>query len=1564
MPGPRRSSRFPYRRPPATNVNAAAHAPLNQRLRAAQPQAIIRGSMSLAGKRSTQGDEYQLCVALHWLTRLMRNDEITGIQVESVAIPGETEATAIDDIVILFRDGHREYAQVKKNQLDYKAWALSDPKLAPELVKMRMQLEKDPSGRVLFYSGSSFGDFQKLAEECNRIPEYPAFEANTSGALKKSLQTLAAIIARSEADTFALAKKVQFGGARTEEEWNTQNLADLDQIVPRAKTAKHVLERLIQRHSASNRDSSVVISREDVFAELRRHEGLYPAPQRSEREILASFAQASRIGRSWPREIGGTKIPRPELEQIVEHIAQGKRTILVTDRPGSGKTCLLLDLVEHLERRADCGVLFIKSDHFSEASSELALTAAGLPEDIVGQCSRLAASRRVVVIIDSLDVLSTDRQHGALRTFLSLIDRLCAIPGLSLVTSCREFDLRYDPNLRGQHWDQTVSLPPLDFERIVAPLLRSWNVDPSQLSPDLAELLRTPQNLRLFERIAPQRTLRQVSTAHDLYQVFLDEMISKDPHLGQSVLLKLQKLAGTLLQKRTPQTPRPTVDFDEPIFQRLRSLELLLEPSVGSVSFGHQTLAEALAVQNALRLGQGLGEFILAHPALPFIRPTVRAFFFHLRSCDQRLFRKQVRAVLSHDGVAYHLKRLVSESLAEIKPTPEDWPLIRRLYKQSPDLFHRFLVGTKGSTWFRFLVERWLPEARATAVGNWRWKFLAHSRVWAKKSPKELVALWLNEMRSEANAKEALQIAFGLDDVIEFPAPEIRPLFESLLVVEEARDFIIKSLSRWVSATNQGDDLLWRAITEGVALHSFGDFRSDAEPRCESHQFFKDTFFEERLCRSDALMSLVMSDIKKWANEGTEQAQSPVLRVGFLYSTSWNARHSSGGLSEVDSTAELFRSLESALKVRAARNDAWWHENEPKWRSTSDMAVRYLFLEAYRENVLTNLAGIEAELTDVALLRCTELEHEVLLLMNEAYPYISPAAQDANQATILALDNDLFPVNEDRPKWLFQHIFDQLLWIPCAYRNPEAQNFVDRCRTQFPAMRSKPFLFMNGGVVTSPVSLSVLLDLSDKHLFRLIHHYDADTAVGVDERLAGGCSEIKNVLHQAASVEPKRFLKLIQPLMDQQVGVGYVRAIVGGVAAHVRSRAGSLTADENWKPIGTPPSTHVLATWLLAFAESQVRGGEPVMGKRELATCGLLDACCQVLHDPRSAERLTMLVFRLLYVNGVRVESTQDAEEDEFMASNSPEGKAADAAMVLCNHLVNLGVALPALLPPLLHHFASAKSRAPRICVLRRLPFLVRKQPDLGWSLFTRAVQEPGTRLWRHAGQVFYYEYQRSFERVEPFLQRLKREELANAGDTYGRIMTLASLVGHLSQDKLFLALEGTNDETWKGAARVFIGNLTNSMHRATCIRGLHYVLSRQKVPGSVLDTIGHAFESDAGMEVFDFSLAHALLSALRRTARPRSLGGLVRWLGHRIHQDPMAGLECLESIAELASQTNGEGIASPRSLVTAVLEILREADETDDRTLVERAVALQDTLLFHNVNGMDVLLDAVSGDR
>ncbi len=66
--------------------------------------------MSRAGTKSNQGDDYHRQVALHWIIRLINNDdEISYVQAESSGLPGIDEKFLVDDIVVVYANGCRRH---------------------------------------------------------------------------------------------------------------------------------------------------------------------------------------------------------------------------------------------------------------------------------------------------------------------------------------------------------------------------------------------------------------------------------------------------------------------------------------------------------------------------------------------------------------------------------------------------------------------------------------------------------------------------------------------------------------------------------------------------------------------------------------------------------------------------------------------------------------------------------------------------------------------------------------------------------------------------------------------------------------------------------------------------------------------------------------------------------------------------------------------------------------------------------------------------------------------------------------------------------------------------------------------------------------------------------------------------------------------------------------------------------------------------------------------------------------------------------------------------------------
>ena len=1569
--------------------------------------------MSIAGTRSAQGDEYQLRIALHWAIRLLTDEEVEAIQAESMGLPGEDIRIHVDDVVVCLTGGDRIYIQAKKNQPDHSAWSLRDRTLQEELVKARDQLEGDPNGEVRLYSRSPFGEFQKLVETSRSFPDESTFLALAPDNVNQLLQRVSEIFGRDRATTLQLVQRISFGLTLSFDEWDRQNRHDLARIIPRPEPALDTLERLLASHQANLRDAPFVLRKEDVLSALAK-KGLYPAPLYRDVETIEAFRRASAVGRNWIRTVGGRHFERPELTAIVQAV-EDHRTLLLTDRPGGGKTCLLLDFADQVEVKANWTLLFIKADLFAEATTEADLVAQGMPDDIVGRCARLAVRRRVVVVVDSLDVLSLHRSHGSLRLFLGMVDRLQTIEGVTIIAACRDFDLRYDPLLRDRAWDRSFTLEPLDFDAQVAPLLTEWGVEPSLLAEELQVLLQVPQHLRVFEKIAPglRSGPSTTASAYHLYERYLDEVVTGDPLLGQSAMSALAVMAERLVEQRALTVSATTgigwaskvlgVDSAQ-VIQRLISQEVLTEPRPGTLSFSHQTLLDCLAVNAALTRGETLLEFIQARPPVPFIRPTVRVFFFYLRAHDPDRFRRQVWAALADEALAYHLRRLVAESFAEIVPTEEDWHLLRRLLRSNPDLFRRLLGRTRGSTWFETLTLRLLPLVEGDVVlrDEWLSQLVWHLRGWLGSHPAEVLAIWHRVLTDAVSnsADRGYQLSWtivsSLEKLESWSTGGVRELLELLLEENSThhRHTVGRVLASWVRATDQGDDLLWKFLTSGRdseptdAYTDTGDLVGFGRLQFRRHDL-PDGFLAERLARSDWLLTEFVEVLVPPDPAGDDAPEVESLtsatprwrfRSGYLDDTSYRRRRNRGLIMPYDSEHFLLDVLEEALKERARRNDDWWRKHEPILRTQDDLGVRYLLLQAYVTHPEANLAGISEQLSDRDMLADSYLEHEIGELTRAAYPYLSAEMQETHQRLVLSL-YDLEDTEEDLREDRARTMYELLQWVPRPFRLAEAQAFLDTWEPRFGPALFQPRISGWGGWVAPPLSVQQLLDLSDEGILTVAKFYNAlpGTQTTRNHELEGGRESVQSVFGAAAEVDPMRMLNLYNTLRDSGLHAGYLQAVIGGAANHLRYRFGSLKSMTEWIPREPLASGEVLAMRLLDLLER-----EEAAWISGLTASHAVEACCDVLLDEESAARLTFVLFRLS-----RFEDSADHEGDEErtddknnrpdrlrnLAINRTRGIAAGAAVHLLNRLLEHERAIPELLVPIIRRFAGDAAAYTRAAVLDCLPYTVYVRPEIGWPLFEAALRgrsdAPGAtppELWKHTERVLYYQYREHYEWVAPFLERLRDEALEVAADTYGRLLTLASLAGHVTTEELFGRLQNASDRAWCGSAQVFCTNVKNRAYAETCRAGLLHMLAQDPPPREAIHHIAHAFGKNEPGSNFTPDVALALLrhetqDQISDSEHERGfrLSGLIEWLSLYAERDPLAVLPVIEALADHLERKSRTHVHPADELVAALAAVLREADELDERELLIRVIALQDRLLRLGIAEVDNLLDAAA---
>ncbi|WP_419780288.1 AAA family ATPase [Maridesulfovibrio sp.] len=1505
--------------------------------------------MSIAGKTSSQGDEFELQVALHWLISLYRDEEINFVQVDSTGIPDLEQEIPIDDIIVAYKDGRKKFIQAKKNQPKYQVWRFSDKVLKEELVKALEQHELTSNAEIWFYSRSPFGNLQKLAEGARKFRSYNSFKKSAPKTLLDPLKSLARIISPKVTDlslkkSYALAKVLFFDSSQ---DWASRNLLDLKPHFPQANTVKSVLERLVAEHAASLPGTPYELNRLD-FLEILKEHSLESAPIYSEADVLKNFQSASRIGRTWGRTIDGVKVDQPELIDVLDYIKVGNKNILVTSLPGCGKTCLLLDLVDQFETDPSVGVLFIKGDQYSDANSEADLTRMGLPEGIVGQCARLAEFRRVVVVVDSLDVLSLSRSHGAFKIILSVIDRLSLVDNTIVVAACREFDRQYDPQLRDRDWQKIIKIAPFDYGTVVRPLLDKWAVDDSDISESLQSLICVPQNLNLFKRLVESKSYLELNNAWDLFDRYLVEYVEKDSLLGNRAIDLLYRMAQEMMKNRCYTLPKVRISSETRLSQRLISQGVLVEQQPGVIAFSHQTLADNLLVRGSITNGEGLVDFIHKHLPLPFIRPVVKSFFGYLRVLDRVRFSREFRKALSDDKIAYHLKRLLVESFAEMSVDDKDWSLVRYLLNDHSALFRRCLYTMADVKWLD-MIEQKLLTAFVGKEDRSALEQIVIQRltVWIEKYPERVIALWTALYdNSPEKAKQAYNISIYLGDLKEWTTVGVGALLERLLSVEGyERDFIGRPLSLWVDATNSGDKLLWDYIINKVP-DAGPSKHGKKELRCDGYDFHDDKFLEKRFQKSELLLGFAIDSLIEWSQKEVWQSDLHSFSNYFLMDSSWRYTHNKHETYSADGINTLLSCVESALNWHAHQDTIWWKDNELKIRDSREFGFMYFLALCYKNNPEKNIIGISSLLTDKELLRFGRIEFELGQLANSAYHLLTEEVAAKNQDLVMSLYSEE-KYEDGEYEWIKRKRYDYLVWIPNIYRIKAAQDFVDEHRRTFGYELPTPQIWSSGGTVRQPFDHKILCQLSHPWAMKLVWNYNEDAGfVAMDDRLLGGKRQALWGFREASALCPKYMLGLLPLIRQEKLDVQFICDIFAGLAQHVRYLYGNLSsAQKDWEPFEKSISKEEL--------RDLVQTGLELTGEvwSDLGcVSSLLMAGVHVAANPSDIAHLVRMHEK--FYSQIK---TVSSEENYVIEPG------AEALICLAENCIKNDWAIGEEVDKLLVAYAQMGDESVLITFLRYLAYLIHYNPESSWVFFLTVMGRLNIEKWWAAERCFYYNYHKRTDEILPYIEKLLVSGSEEGLEVAGRIYTLMYLSDVVDEEEYFSRIARSPEKAIQGAVQNLAHNLYVKDVSDKCRKILPRLFAECSLTNTVMESFASVFHKDSSkVGMVGNELVFSYLKALPKVPGSPGINSFYRWLSAQAKNDPLQNLEYLEVLADACESCVGDvrQYGSRNHIPIVLREILIEADEVDDPELINRVINVQDRLMQNGFDGISKLYD------
>jgi len=1518
--------------------------------------------MSIAGIRSNRGDIYQTLIAFDWALTVLSDPEFQWLEIDSTTY-------LVDDVVIGKSDGSLICCQCKKNQANFSAWSIAD--LAGELDKASLALARNQQSQVRFYSRSEFGALAKLREYSTLYGNEADYHANLTKEHIKTNRDFAVRIADQAPDlsTYEFLRRTSFEISPDFDRMETLLRERLRQMASNSNAAFDALwirlDKLGGRMEGGNLSASTQhrLTKDDL-KDILHHAGAMLVPVMSIEQVRTSFASTSAIGRSWRRDIAGQRISSPIVNELLATIDAKKRAVLLTGLPGSGKTCVMLSLQEALEQRPqtrrDLVPLFIQSREFADLATTQERQAQGLPEQWVEQAARLAEDAHVVVIIDSLDVLSIAREHSVLTYFLAQIDQLLLIPNVTFITACRDFDRKYDRRIAARQWDCELQCLPLDWEAEIAPLLDKLGIDSTTIDAVTRELIQNPRELALFVELAQREGSFNVVTSQALAQRYLDIIVRAELALGDAAMQAIEDIADAMLKSRSLSIPHQRFSASQDILRRLHSLNVLQDTHDGKLTFGHQTLLDVLVISSAMRRGVSLNEFIKSLPPVPFVRPSIRSFVAQLATGERREFRKQLRAVLTGNA-AFHIRRLIAESFAQQMPQDDDWPLIRDLRDQHRDVFQVIYTQSSLVDWHHFWLSHLVPALREMRDADGLTAHVHRLEQWINEDAEGVLAFWMEALSLDwlDSNRIAEQLCFSLSKFKTENLLLVAPLLERLLSMpRQEHGFLGAVVARCVTAGAVDDKFLWRYISGDISEDDVMKFRFGNKLRCQPHEFGNrsDNFLAQRMVQSTALLDLALETIEKWSQiKSARYGETRIgYRDGFLRNTSYNDLHSHTDHRHVDGERILFDAIEAAILDHAQKHSDWWQRNRERLCFNYEGALCYFAVLAFTNSPEPNIDLIGRLLCDRNFLEF-ELSFELSILIRTAFIYLDSHTPDAVMETMQTVWEE--EVTEEGTRfWVLKKRAEYISAIPCHLRSAEAQAILDAYEKKYGTLIRQPSIGMRSGWVAAPFSFEVFLNASDEGVIRLLEHYSGYNR-DFDDFLVGGEREVGRQLCEASSRHSSRFLRLLVAYWTN-ISSGFRDDIMDGIVNYLAHRYGNLQTNGTWLPIEEPDAP-TLANQILDELERH-----PAHWQLNRSTAKALESCAHVIQDTQNAARL---VFLAIGFGDHREESTIQGDSVDLLTAgiNMMSGNVAEALMILANNFQERGIELPELLPPTLRRFAINEHPAIRALILRRLPYFQSQNPDLGWELFHLAMQD-AVGLWQSAERCLYYAYHDHFEKVAPSLERICRQSSKEDMETWGRISALAALTGHIDFANLLGELKTLDiTEAWHGAASVWTHTGNIRQHREQCLAGIEAGLKAGSPhAAAVARHVDDIFRDNTPPILIPIELIQLCFSVFGSDSEDKHHRqfGFDEWLNAISQRDPELALAATEIYLAYVSRAKPFFYDHENRLVQLMTRLFAEAEEreeSDHGMMLKRLVLVQDLLLSLGVNSINDWLKA-----
>jgi hypothetical protein len=443
-----------------------------------------------------------------------------------------------------------------------------------------------------------------------------------------------------------------------------------------------------------------------------------------------------------PNLIDNNLISRIETQEILKTI-QEKSNVIIYGHAGYGKSGVLYELTNEFKKN---NILYIPvrldrqepQNNTIQYGKEL-----GLPESPVKCLDSIYPNKPVVLILDQLDALRWTNLHSSnsLNVCKMLVDEINTLQktgrNISVIISCREFDLKNDTEIKNWLNDNKKfvkqEIKGFTDEKIKS-VVEKHGIVFSSLNKSQIEILSSPLHLGMWVILINSNNTFKFYTSAQLLRFFWLDRCEKLEKAGISPIERnnvIEILLNYMECNSRLSAPKLLVSGHSKALTELQTFGIL-RVDIERIAFYHQSYLDFLIAERLLQnIYKSQGDIISWLGAKEkqslFRREQLRQILSLLCEEDILLFEKNVKEILLHPNIRFHMKLLTLGILGQIiQPSESLCSYVKELLENDYWREHFLQVCYGNLAYIEYLIDNkvikdWLSSLNQTKINNAFW---------------------------------------------------------------------------------------------------------------------------------------------------------------------------------------------------------------------------------------------------------------------------------------------------------------------------------------------------------------------------------------------------------------------------------------------------------------------------------------------------------------------------------------------------------------------------------------------------------------------------------------------------------------------------------------------------------------------------------------------------------------------------------------------------------------------------------------------------------------------------